>query len=521
MATAAPFTHPARSLLLGPALIVSILTLLRLAVELVTQLVVATVLGAGPEMDAYLAAITLPQYVVAVLSGALSVVLIPLVVGLHREGRESDGWELVSATLNVCLLALAGVAALGVMGAEVILAWTAPGLVAETSKRAAEVAVIAWPAIVANGAIVVLTSVYQAQTRFGWPAAVPIVGSLCTLGLVPMLGSWLGGVGLALATIAGLLVQVTLLAPVLIEGGAYRLTLGRDSAALGRLWRLFWPLLLSGFFIRATTVVDLYAASALPEGTISHLGYAFRIVAPLAILIATGVATVLLPRMALEVAGGELQELRRTFSLGLRMVWLVAAPACVLLTTLAVPLVVVLYQRGAFTLDDARAVSVLLQWYAPAVMLASLGGVTGRAFYALRATRLVAIMGVAEMLAYALYTPWLAMRLAGAGIALSYVIYFAGSLLWHVPLIYYRLGGRGGLPALIAFVRITLAALVGGGVAWIVAGLWAEPWLQVLLAAPAGVATYLVALYWLRSEELRMLGQAMWALAFPAGPRSS
>jgi putative peptidoglycan lipid II flippase len=254
-------------------------------------------------------------------------------------------------------------------------------------------------------------------------------------------------------------------------------------------------------------------ASSLPEGSISHLAYAFKVVALISTLLATGMTTVIFPSMARLVAVGNLYELKRTLSVGLRLMWAVTAPVTALCMVLALPFVTALFQRGAFTPRDAQAVAGLLQWYALALGAMTLGGITGRIFYVLKDTRTVAVMGVLEMLAYVFYTPWLAGQLGARGVALAYCIYFITSLLWHFPVIWYKLGRRGGLGIARSFIRIGLAASVGGTVAWGTARLLPSVWLHLSLGGALGLAAYTAVLLGLGSAEVRMIWRAILAAA--------
>ena len=153
------------------------------------------------------------------------------------------------------------------------------------------------------------------------------------------------------------------------------------------------------------------------------------------------------PRMALNSAVGDADALRRTLSLGLRVMWLGVAPSIAIGVALSHPMIAALIQRGAFLPSDTAAVSGLWRIYLISMAAGCLGSVTGRAFYALKQTRTIAAVGVVEALGYAVYTPWLAARFGAAGVAAGYVGYLSLSIGWQLPLLRWRLGRRGGNPA--------------------------------------------------------------------------
>jgi putative peptidoglycan lipid II flippase len=268
---------------------------------------------------------------------------------------------------------------------------------------------------------------------------------------------------------------------------------------------LLTPLVLSGLLIRWTPIVDRYVASGLPEGTISQLGYAYRILNLITLFLASGITTVLFPRMAMNMAVGDRYGLGQTISLGLRLMWLAVAPAIAFTIVLAPPLITVVFRRGAFSVADARAVATLLQVYAVALVATCLGNMTSRAFYALKDMRTVAVMGVVEAAAYAVYTPLLARGLGAQGVAWAYVIYFTSSLVWQIVILHRRLRGLEVLALASSLARTGMAAAVGGGAAWAVYNLAPQAWLALIVGGLSGLAAYGAALLLLGSSEVRTL----------------
>ena len=181
--------------------------------------------------------------------------------------------------------------------------------------------------------------------------------------------------------------------------------------------------------------------------------------------------------------------------------WLVLAPAIALGFALALPLIQSIYLRGAFLADDATSVAFLFQIYMLALAAMCLGNLTGRTFYALKETRIIAIVSVFEALAYAIYTPLLAAHFGAAGVALGFVFYYDLGLLWHLVFIRYKLGNSGGRQILLSSTRIGLAALCAGTAAWLAVHWLPNSWGQLLAGAVTGAAVYACALLLFRSPE--------------------
>lgn len=483
-------------------LVVSLLAFAGQVLLFITQVVVASVFGAGADMDAFLAANAVPQYVIAVLLGSLGFVFVPVFVDYLATGREDEAWQIASSVINLSVLVLSTLTVLGILFPDAILDLTAPGLPVATHRQAVQIAIIIWPSVLATGVVSLLIGIYQSQSRFGWPAAVPVIGAVVNLGLVIILANWLGIYGLAIATTLGLVLQVGLLLPLALKKGRYRLTLNWRHPAVWQVLRLLLPLVLASLVAKSTPLVDRFLASGMPEGSISHLGYAFRIFSVLIMLISTGIATVIFPRMAVNVTSADLSNLRRTISAGLRFMWLGIAPVMAIGIALALPMVAAVFQRGQFGAADAVAVAGLLQVYLLALASACMGNITARGFYVLKDTRTVAVMGSIESVAYVAYTALLARFLGATGVALGFVFLFNGSLLWQIIILRYKTGNVGGMTVMSSFTRTGLAALLGGATAWGVTQSTSNAWIQLVFGGILGLLVYGVGLWILQSPEI-------------------
>jgi putative peptidoglycan lipid II flippase len=491
--------------LLRPTMTITFFLLVGQAVAFVTQVVTASLFGAGADMDAYLAANTLPQYAITVLLGSLSSVFIPVFVDYIANGRDSEAWKIASSIINLCLLALGFLSAIGILFAEPILQATTPGLPYESLSLGSKIAMITWPTIVATGVLSILSGMYQVFGRFGWQAAVPVIGASVNLTLVFVLARWFGVIGLALAATCSAIFQVALLLGIAMGRGRYELAISWRHPGVQQVIRLLLPLIISGLFIRITPLVERYWASSLAVGSISHLSYAFRPVGMLAGLVSGGIATVVFPRMAFNLAGDDTTSFKHTVSLSLRMMWLVVAPIIVTGYSLSLPLLTAVFQRGRFTAADVESVNCLFQVYLLALVGLCFGNITGRGLYALKMTRTVAVVGIIESLAYVGYAVLLVQQFGVVGLVWGYVLYFDLSLLWQAIVIWYKIGGKAGRTVISSFVRTAIAAVLGGGAAWSICAIWQNLWIQLLFGGTLSLLIYVIALQRLGSVEARTI----------------
>lgn len=485
--------------------LVTIFILAGQCLAFLTQIVIAACFGAGANMDAFLAASAVPQYLMAALIGSIGMVLIPMFVDYAAVGREEEAWRVASSVINLCLLTLGVLTVIGMVSADAILRRIAPGLPDTTHSLAVNIALITWPGILLLTAISLLTSIYQAQLRFAWPAAVPVLGAAANLAMIAVFSRWWGVVGLAVATTSGLILQSLLLLPIVTRTGQYRMSVEWRHPGVTKILTLLGPLVFANIISKATPIVERFLASSMLEGSISHLNYAFSLSSVAVLILSMGITTVIFPNMAVNAASNDMAGFRQNVSSSLRFMWLAVAPATALGIALALPLVSASFQRGQFDATDSAAVAGLLRIYLLGLTGACLGNITGRSFYALKDTRTIAVIGSVESAAYLLYTYHLASSFGTAGVALGFVILYNISFLWQAIVIRYKTGNVGGRLVVDSFARIGMAAVIAGTVAWFLSNLSENLWGQLFLGAASGLIVYVGALFVLKVTEVRTL----------------
>jgi putative peptidoglycan lipid II flippase len=247
-------------------------------------------------------------------------------------------------------------------------------------------------------------------------------------------------------------------------------------------------------------VLTTMLASLLPEGSISHLYYADRLVQfPLGVF-GVAVGTAALPALATLAARGETVRFRTALEDSLRLTLFISLPAAAGLAGMADPIVNILFGRGAFT-DTAVQQTVLALWgYAPGLPAFAATRPLIAAFHARRdsATPVAAAVGG---LAVTVGGGAVLMQFMGvAGLALAVSL---GS--WVNVVLLYRLFLRreqcGGFSFRWAAVYLLLSAGVWGAAAYssFRFGAWS------LIAIPVIIVFYAGSAMVCRSPDMRLL----------------
>jgi putative peptidoglycan lipid II flippase len=143
---------------------------------------------------------------------------------------------------------------------------------------------------------------------------------------------------------------------------------------------------LAGGVVQINLLVGRTVASHT-EGAISWLVYADRLYQlPLGV-VGIAIGTVLLPDLSRRLRAGDAAGGRDSFNRGAEFALALTIPAAVALIAIALPLVQVLYQRGAFTAADSAATALVLGIYGAGLPAFVLHKVLQPLFYAREDTK--------------------------------------------------------------------------------------------------------------------------------------
>jgi putative peptidoglycan lipid II flippase len=411
-----------------------------LVAKLVTtaqDVLVAGRFGVGDELDAYLIAFAVPTFAINVLAGSLASALIPTYVQVRDTQGVAAARRLVASVSAATVGLLAAAAALLALAAP----WLLPRLGSSfsTDKLALTHALflLLLPVLVVSGLARCWAAILNGSERFALPALSPVTTPAGAVLALLLLGPVWGIHALALGTLAGAVVELAVLAPALRRCGLAVLPRwhGLDDA-LRQMLRQYVPVAAGLVLMAATTVVDQAMAATRGPGSVAALAYGTRVVTfLLGLATVLGVAT--LPYYAQLVARREWESVWHVLKTYAALVLLTTVPVTLLGIWLSEPIVVVLFQRGAFTAEDARLVSQIQALSFLQVPFYTLGILLVRLISALKMNHLLLwgsmLNFVVNVVCDYVFLQWLGV----AGIALATAVmyglalfYAIGALLW-------------------------------------------------------------------------------------------
>ena len=177
----------------------------------------------------------------------------------------------------------------------------------------------------------------------------------------------------------------------------YTATFGIRDPSVRQVGGLMVPRVFGVAVVQLNFLVNIILASTMVQGSLTGLTLGFAIMLMPQIVIAQAIAIAALPTFSIQVARGEITEMRQSLATTLRGVVFLSLPASVGLLLLGRPIVSMLFERGEFDARSTDLVAWALLWYAAGLVGHALVEIISRAFYALKDTRTPVWVGAAAM----------------------------------------------------------------------------------------------------------------------------
>ena len=445
--------------------VVGLATLLSRALGFVRDMAIAWLFGAGMVADAFFVAFRIPSTLRELLGeGALSAAFIPAFARTTARDGQGAAWALASKVLGTLAVVLAVVSLTGVLLAPWVVQILAPGFAAVPGKLALTAGLlrIMFPYIFLVGLAALFMAILNSLGHFLAPALSPTVLNLVMIASALLVAPVVSQpvIPIAVAVVVGGIGQLAIQVPAAVACGwrpAMRVA-PRDPAV-----REIGRLMLPGVAGLAVTQINVFVgtllASWLAEGSVAAMTYAFRLVQFPIGVVGVAIATGALPVMATAVARDAMGEMKRALRDSLRLAIFLAVPAMVGLISFAVPVVAVLFERGAFTRPVTLLTAAILCAYAVGLAFYIGNRILAPAFYAMRDTWTPVSTGMVAVGVNIGASVLLMGSLGAVGLALATAIASASNCLQLVLRLRRRIGPLEGRVILRAAGRVAVACL--------------------------------------------------------------
>ncbi|MEO8320854.1 MAG: murein biosynthesis integral membrane protein MurJ [Bradyrhizobium sp.] len=348
---------------------------------------IASLLGAGPVADAFLAAFQLVNVARRLLTeGGLNAALVPAWLRIRDTGGAEAAAAFAGRVLGTITAGLIAATALLALAMPLVITMLAPGFSGhETLQLAVDNARLMLPYLAFAGPVTVLMALLNAQGRFALTAFSPLLFNIALIAVMivmPLIAPDAARAAQIVAATVGIagLLQLTVLVSQRGVGIVTPLRISFDAEIRGFL-RKAAPGMIATSAPQLLMVAGMIIASLSPSA-VSWLYFANRLIElPLGI-VGVAMGTVLIPELTRALRRDDRAAIAYAESRGLELAVGLALPATLGLIVLSEPIVRLLFEHGAFTAADSAATAQALTWLALALPAHVLVKALSPAFFA-------------------------------------------------------------------------------------------------------------------------------------------
>jgi putative peptidoglycan lipid II flippase len=444
---------------------------------LVREIVAASYFGVKGPMSAFTIAFQVPNLVRSLFAdAAIQAAFVPVFTEQLEKGSKREAFRLASTLIFLVTLVLGAITALFVLLAPLLMPVFAPGYEGEVIDLTVALSQLLFPILVMLGTTGMVVGILNSYDRFGAFAISPFFWNVAIVAVLVLLAPAFSEdkeiYAYAIGVLVGTAIQLAIPAWDL-RNTPFRLMRVFDwrSPAVRRVLLLMLPVTLSLGLINFNLLINsLFGTlTSQPNRAPAAIDKAFRIYMLPQGIFSVAITTVMFPTLARLAARRHYDDLRATMANGMRQITLLLIPAATAILVLSVPMVRLVYERGAFDPDQTDLVATALFWFAFSLPFNGLFLLLTRTFFSLQRPWVpTAISGVnlaiTAIAALALYGPF-----DVGGIVAATVIATAASVLAQTIVLRRQLG-RLELGRLIwTTIRVAAAAAALAGACY---GIW-------------------------------------------------
>ncbi len=358
----------------------------------VRDTLIARIFGAGMLSDAFIVAFKIPNLLRRVSAeGAFSQAFVPILAEYKSQRSFDETKSLINRVATWLGIILVGVTLLGMLAAPFIVSLIAPGFKADPAKMqlTIELLRITFPYIFFISLVSMAGGVLNTYNKFGIPAFTPVWLNVSMIVAILFFADHFAEPikALAWAVFIGGFLQLIFQIPFLKQIGLLpKFELNPEGSShdkgVSRILSLMGPAILGVSVAQISLILNTIFASFLATGSVSWLYYADRLMEFPTGVLGVALGTILLPSLSKAYASSDHSEYSQLLDWGLRLTFILAAPAAVALAILATPLVTALFHYGKFTTIDVAMTQQALIAYSVGLLGLILVKILAPGFYA-------------------------------------------------------------------------------------------------------------------------------------------
>lgn len=430
----------------------------------IRDMVIYARFGQNNFTDAYNAAFSIPDFLYYLLvGGALSSAFIPVFSSYIATKKEEDGWLVASTIFNIIMILMSIGIVLGIIFSPVLIHIMVPGFSPENIDLTVKMTRIMFFQTFFMALNGISMGILNSYHHFLAPAVGSVMYNLGIIVVGLALTPYLGITGFAVGVVVGAFLNFLIQLPALLKIGLrYQLVMDLQHPGVRKIGTLIIPVLIGLSVTHFNLFVNQNLGSSLPEGMISALRAAQRIMQLPIGVFAIAIAVATFPTLTGHAARNEWTDFKKNMSLGVRTIIFITLPSAAGLIALKTPVVRLLFQQGKFTPEDTSATAYALLYYCLGLFAYSAIQLLNRVFYSIQDTKTPVTVGVFTIFVNIALNFLLIKPLGHGGLALAYSLAGFINMLGLLYILRKKIGSIDGKRMAISFIQTLGISLVMG-----------------------------------------------------------
>jgi putative peptidoglycan lipid II flippase len=399
-----------------------------LVIQFLFQWYIITSLGAGVDTDALFGAMALPQFILVVLSGSLTMVLIPMIAKYKGQEFLEESWNYFQAVG----LFFIGIALFLLVTTQWWVGWILPGFKESNFQLIINLARIQLIAMVFSALLSVAWAIHSAKGNFFTIEYTSIAANIIALILLIIFIKPMGVYAVAWISVFRIILQVSFLMRIM---GPYRRP-NFGSSSYKESWKKVKPLMAGNAYYKTDTLVDRYLTSTGFSGELTILNLAQQLYTIANSVVTKIFANTMVPDLARLHNARQETEFYRFFNKRIVITAIIVIIFFILIVVAGYPILLFVFKYKKISEADISQLWYLMIYLGGYWIAGTLGAVTSNYFYSRGNTKTPTIIGV---IVFTLYLPlkilvYKKFKLSGLAIIIS--IYMLLILFIHLYFIY-------------------------------------------------------------------------------------
>jgi len=501
------------------SIFVMILIIAGKILALVRDALIAANFGATSVTDIYNFALGV-VYLLTTISYGLTTTFIPVHSELVVKNGRENSRDFVSNVLSVTSVAVLILSIVMMIFSNTIIDVFAPGFKSDISIYGNSVLILR----IMLGSLIfislqsVITGVLQVHKQFFEPAAMAAAANVVYIFYLLFLTKDYGIKGFAVATVIAFLMQLLINLPKYFRlGYGYKPVFDIRDQRLKSIFMLMVPVIISTSLIQLTMFINRSFATTIFSGAVTVLDFSNKINTLAYEVFAIGIAMIIYPTLSELAAKGNMDDYRKALGKSLNTILLIMVPAAFAIAILRLPLVTIIFERGAFTHQAALATASALLFFCPAMIAYSVRDILNKAYYSIKDTRTPMVNSFAAIILNIVLNILLMGKMGVSGLTLATSVSAFAATLLMLGSINRKLGGVDLADTARTTVKIVVSASAMAISIYAInsfcitafgAGLSGSI-ISILLNFVAGTAVYFTGIYLLKVDEFNWLIESM------------